>query len=133
MSSPLLHNPEGPGHISGGHKALSLNDFLNEVTAVRNAIGSFRQNVLQISALHNQTLQSYDNGAMSGSSSELEALVAETSTLSKGLRDAIKSLERDALIMDDYASQNTKRQQAEKLKMDFERELREYQKVRLCR
>lgn len=85
--------------------------------------------MLDVGALHNQTLQSYDNGATSGSTQQLESLVAETSVLTKQLRDSIKSLERDTLIMDDYSTQNTKRQQVEKLKSDFDKELRAYQQV----
>ena len=49
--------------------------------------------------------------------------------LTKQLRDSIKSLERDTLIMDDYSTQNTKRQQVEKLKSDFDKDLRTYQQV----
>lgn len=131
MESPLLQNPEphsqAGGH--GGHQALPLNSFLNEVTGVRSLLTTFRQAVLDIGALHNQTLQSYDNGATSGSTQQLESLVAETSVLTKQLRDSIKSLERDTLIMDDYSTQNTKRQQVEKLKSDFDKDLRTYQQV----
>lgn len=127
MESPLLHNPDSQGR--GGHQPMPMNLFLNEVSNIRSLIGTFRQNVLDISALHNETLQSYDNGATSGSSSQLEALIADTSVLTKEIRDAIKALERDSLIMDDYSVQNTKRQQAEKLKMDFDKELRAYQQV----
>jgi len=133
MESPLLQNPEphaqAGGHGHGGHQALPLNSFLNEVTAIRSLLTTFRQAVLDVGALHNQTLQSYDNGATSGSTQQLESLVAETSVLTKQLRDSIKSLERDTLIMDDYSTQNTKRQQVEKLKSDFDKELRAYQQV----
>ncbi|RPB02605.1 t-SNARE [Choiromyces venosus 120613-1] len=131
MESPLLQNPEPHGQASGyaGHQALPLNSFLNEVTSIRSLLTTFRQAVLDIGALHNQTLQSYDNGATSGSTQRLESLVAETSVLTKQLRDSIKSLERDALIMDEYSTQNTKRQQIDKLKGDFDKELRAYQQT----
>jgi hypothetical protein len=122
MESPLLHNPDQAGQHQQGHQPLPTHVFLNEVTNIRSVIATFRQNVLQIEVLHNQTLQSYDNGATSGSSGQLEALVADTSVLTKELRDGIKALERDSLIMDDYAAQNTKRQHADKLKKDFEKE-----------
>ncbi|CUS13381.1 unnamed protein product [Tuber aestivum] len=134
MESPLLQNPEPHGHAPGGqghrgHQALSLNSFLNEVTDIRGLLSTFRQAVLNIGSLHNQTLQSYDNGATSGSTQQLESLVAETSVQTKQLRDSIKSLERDALIADDYATQNTKRQHIDKLKGDFDKELRAYQQT----
>ncbi|KAG0641983.1 t-SNARE [Tuber brumale] len=134
MESPLLQNPEPHGQAPGGqgyggHQALPLNSFLNEVTSIRSLLVTFRQAVLDIGALHNQTLQSYDHGATSGSTQQLESLVAETSVLTKQLRDSIKSLERDALIMDEYSTQNTKRQQIDKLKSDFDKELRAYQQT----
>ncbi|KAI5841474.1 t-SNARE [Morchella snyderi] len=122
--APLLE----PNQYAGGHQAMELQEFLNEVTGIRNLISTFRQNVLNISSLHNQSLQSYDHGSTTGSSGQLEALVADTSILTKQLRDGIKYLERDTL-MSDYSAQSTKGVQTEKLKSDFDKELKAYQQV----
>lgn len=108
---------------------MELQEFLNEVTGIRGLISTFRNDVLNISSLHNQSLQSYDHGSTAGSSGQLEALVADTSVLTKQIRDGIKYLERDTL-MSDYSAQNTKGAQADKLKADFDKELKAYQQVK---
>lgn len=107
---------------------MELQEFLNEVTGIRGLVSTFRNNVLNISSLHNQSLQSYDHGSTAGSSGQLEALVADTSVLTKQIRDGIKYLERDTL-MSDYSAQSTKGAQADKLKADFDKELKAYQQV----
>lgn len=122
--APLLETNQ----YAGGHQSMELQEFLNEVTGIRGLVSTFRNNVLNISSLHNQSLQSYDNGSTTGSSGQLEALVADTSVLTKQIRDGIKYLERDTL-MSDYSAQNTKGAQADKLKADFDKELKAYQQV----
>jgi syntaxin 1B/2/3 len=122
--APLLESNQ----YAGGHQSMELQEFLNEVTGITGMVTTFRNNVLQISSLHNQSLQSYDHGSTTGSSNQLEALVADTSILTKQIRDGIKYLERDTL-MSDYSTQNTKSVQANKLKADFDKELKAYQQV----
>lgn len=122
--APLLETNQ----YAGGHQSMELQEFLNEVTGIRGLVSTFRSNVLNISSLHNQSLQSYDHGSTAGSSGQLEALVADTSVLTKQIRDGIKYLERDTL-MSDYSAQSTKGAQADKLKADFDKELKAYQLV----
>lgn len=122
--APLLESNQ----YAGGHQALDIQEFLNEVTGITGLITTFRNNVLHISSLHNQSLQSYDHGSTTGSSGQLEALIADTSVLTKQIRDGIKYLERDTL-MSDYSTQSTKGMQANKLKADFDKELKAYQQV----
>jgi len=107
---------------------LEFHDFLSYVSNIQVNITTLSQNVSNIAALHNQTLQSYDSGSATAAqlTAQLESLVAETSVLNNHIKDDIKYLERDSKYPGDPQGMS-KMQQVDKLKRSFDQELKNYQ------
>jgi syntaxin 1B/2/3 len=100
---------------------MSQQDFLNEVSRVRNEMRSLGADVQQIAALHQRALTSSDGSAQS----QLESLVSQTQLRNTSIRDQIRSLKADAERTTD-ASRGIKTRQFEALNKDFKAELQKY-------
>jgi syntaxin 1B/2/3 len=100
---------------------MSNQDFLARVEGVKSEIRQLTGNVSEIGSIHQRVLSSPD----SGSSSQLEALVAQTQILNTRIKDQIKQLETDAAKS---GKNQTKDSQVRTLKSNFKSQLEEYQR-----
>ncbi|KAL7266652.1 hypothetical protein RUND412_010798 [Rhizina undulata] len=137
-SSPYEMNPyqrdDRPLLAAPSYTPLPLSEFLSEVSTLRTSIARFRENVTTISELHSRSLAAYDSGAVSSENRQLEAVIAETTALSKDVKDHVKSLERDLILTERAGNMGdaaTKRGQVNRLKDEVREVAEEYQRVEL--
>jgi len=115
-------NADAPALPSQNSATLTQQDFFTRVDFATSEIRSLSSNIQEIATLHQRALSSADNH----SSAALENLVSQTQLKNTQIRDQIKFLERDAQKTTD-GTKAVKLRQAEKLKSDFDKELKGYQ------
>ncbi|KAF2740273.1 t-SNARE [Polyplosphaeria fusca] len=104
-----------------GTAPLSQQDFLSLREGAMSRINQLSSNIQQIASIHQRLLSSPDSGA----SAQLEALVTDTQKMNTGIKDEIKSLERDAAR---EPNNKFKKTQVDSLKRTFKRQLEDFQK-----
>ncbi|KAK2074293.1 hypothetical protein P8C59_008510 [Phyllachora maydis] len=113
---PYAQQPQAPvAHV------LTQQDFLAQVTHVRNEMRSLDADIQQVAALHQRALTSSDTAAQQ----HLESLVAQTQLKNTSIRDQIRTLKGDAERTTD-GSHGLKARQVEALSKDFKAELQRY-------
>ena len=121
-SQASQYSASGAPGLPSSSQTLTRQDFLSRIEFAKSEIRALSLNITSISNLHQRALSSPDQN----SSAELENLITQTQLKNTQILDQIKFLELDAAKTTD-GSKPTKTAQAEKLKRDFERELKGYQ------
>ncbi|KYK58330.1 ssoi [Drechmeria coniospora] len=105
---------------------LSQQDFLARVGELRNDIKSLTNQIEHIGQLHQRALSGTDGRAKQ----ELDGVVADTQMRNEGIKNGIKSLDRDlANTSTSDGSRNTKKTQLQSLRTFFKSELDKYQSI----
>lgn len=115
-------NSGTPGPAAHASAVLTQQNFLERVDFAKAEIRTLSSNIQEIASLHQRALSSPD----SNSSAQLEHLVTQTQLKNTQIRDQIKFLEADALKTQD-GTKNVKSRQANQLKGEFEKSLKDYQ------
>jgi syntaxin 1B/2/3 len=105
---------------------LSQQAFLERVDFAKSEIKSLSSNIHQIATLHQRALSSPDQN----STQQLENLVTQTQLKNTQIRDQIKYLEGDAIKTTDN-TKTVKSTQANRLKAEFEKALKDYREEEL--
>jgi len=105
---------------------ISQQAFLERVDFAKSEIKSLSSNIHQIATLHQRALSSPDQN----STQQLENLVTQTQLKNTQIRDQIKYLEADAIKTTDN-TKTVKTTQANRLKAEFEKALKDYREEEL--
>ncbi|ODQ51160.1 t-SNARE [Saitoella complicata NRRL Y-17804] len=113
-----------------GNGANSMADFFAEIDQIKGALRQIDENVTRIQGLHQRSLNDITEDKAEWNHRQLDALIADTSTITNNLKFQIKNLEaKNARLPAGSSDVHTRSTQTAAVKNNFLKTIQNYQKV----